>query len=127
MKKDRLDKLSNSRGVIAALAIDQRGSLRRMIAEAAAAPVDSITDAQLAEFKAVVTRALAPHASAVLLDPEYGLEATKTINGTGLLMAYEMDGYDNPRPNKMLALMPELSVRRLRDLGADGIKILLTY
>lgn len=127
MKKDRLSKLSNSSGVIAALAIDQRGSLRRMIAEAAGVAPEAISDAKLSEFKASVAKALAPHASAVLLDPEYGLEARKGLNGCGLLMAYEMDGYDNPRPHKMLALMPELSVRRLRDLGADGIKILLTY
>jgi tagatose 1,6-diphosphate aldolase len=42
-------------------------------------------------------------------------------------MTYECDGYENPRPNRMLALLPHLSVRRLRDLGADGIKILLSY
>ncbi len=38
-----------------------------------------------------------------------------------------MDGYENPRPHRMLALMPNQSVRRLRDLGAEGIKILLHY
>jgi tagatose 1,6-diphosphate aldolase len=127
MKKDRLTKLSNSSGVIAAMAIDQRGSLRRLIADAAGVAPEAISDSQLSEFKTTVARALAPHASAVLLDPEYGLEATKALNGSGLLLAYEMDGFENPRPNKMLALLPELSVRRLRDLGADGIKILLTY
>src|SRR6478672_11875275 len=127
MKKDRLSKLSNSSGVIAALAIDQRGSHRKMIAEAAGVAPAAISDGQLSEFKTSVARALEPHASAVLLDPEYGLDASRALNGCGLLLAYEMDGFENPRPNKMLALMPELSVRRLRDHGADGIKILLTY
>jgi tagatose 1,6-diphosphate aldolase len=42
-------------------------------------------------------------------------------------MTYECDGYENPRPNRMLALLPTLSVRRLRDMGAHGIKILLSY
>ena len=45
----------------------------------------------------------------------------------GLLITYESDGYENPRPHRMLALMPHLSVRRLQELGADGIKVLLSY
>lgn len=127
-KAKRLKALSTPDGIIAALAIDQRMSMRRMIADAAGQPVDRISDAQLVEFKAAVTAALTPYASAVLLDPEYGIEAAaKRAPGCGLLLAYEMDGYENPRPHKMLALMPELSVRRIRDLGADGVKILLTY
>ena len=99
-----------------------------MIAGAAGVPTDVITDAQLSEFKSAVTTALTPFTSAVLLDPEYGLAAReKRAPGCGLLLAYEMDGYENPRPNKMLALLPGQSVARLGELGADGIKILLTY
>ena len=75
-----------------------------------------------------MTAALTPHASAVLLDPEYGLDAVREkAPGCGLLLTYEADGYENPRPHRMLAFMPRLSVRRLRDLGADAIKILLSY
>ncbi len=114
--------------MIAALAIDQRKSMRHMIADAAGVAPEHIQDAQLSEFKTSVTKALTPHASAVLLDPEYGLPASHVrATGCGLLLAYEMDGFENPRPHKMLAVLPHLSVRRLRDLGADGIKILLTY
>ena len=127
-KAKRLRSLSTPHHTIAALAIDQRKSMRRMIADAAGSSPEDVPDERLAEFKAIVTEALTPHASAVLLDPEYGVPATHVrAPGCGLLMAYEMDGYENPRPHKMLALMPYLSVRRLRDLGADGIKILLTY
>jgi tagatose 1,6-diphosphate aldolase len=108
--------------------MDQRRSLRRMLAVAAETAEESISDAALADFKAAVTAALTPHASAVLLDPEYGLEAARRkAPGCGLLLTYESDGYENPRPHRMLALMPGVSVRRLRDLGADAIKILLSY
>jgi tagatose 1,6-diphosphate aldolase len=127
-KLRRLRAISTRRGVIAAVAMDQRRSLRRMIAAAAETPEESIPDAQLAEFKAAVTAALTPHASAVLLDPEYGLDAVREkAPGCGLLLTYEADGFENPRPHRMLALLPRLSVRRLRDLGADAIKILLSY
>jgi len=108
--------------------MDQRRSLRRLIAAAAGAAEESLSDAALGEFKASVTAALTPHASAVLLDPEYGLDAARRkAPGCGLLLTYESDGYENPRPHRMLALMPGVSVRRLRDLGADAIKILLSY
>jgi tagatose 1,6-diphosphate aldolase len=108
--------------------MDQRRSLRRMLAAAAGASDDSIPDAQLASFKSAVTAALTPQASAVLLDPEYGLDAVREkAPGCGLLLTYEADGYENPRPHRMLALMPHASVRRLRELGADAVKILLSY
>lgn len=126
-KAARLETLSSAGGVIEALAMDQRKSLRRMLADAASEPLEEISPAQLAEFKAAVTSALTPHASAVLLDPEYGLDAAKLRSPGGLLLTYEADGYENPRPHKMLALMPRVSVRRLRDLDADGVKILLSY
>lgn len=127
-KAARLRRLANSDGVIAAMAIDQRKSLRMMIAAAAGVETDAITDAQLLECKSAIVRELTPHASAVLVDPEFGRGAfaSRTPN-CGLLTTYEMDGYENPRPHRMLALMPELSVRRLRELGSDGIKILLSY
>jgi tagatose 1,6-diphosphate aldolase len=127
-KVRRLRAIADSRGVIAAVAMDQRRSLRRMIAAQAGVAENAISDAQLSDFKAAVTAALTPQASAVLLDPEYGLDAARLRTpGCGLLLTYEADGYDNPRPNRMLALMPGVSVRRLRDLGADAIKILLSY
>jgi tagatose 1,6-diphosphate aldolase len=110
------------------VAIDQRGSLRRMLAEAASVDVEQIGDAQLSEFKSAVARVLTPHASAILIDPEYGSQAVDQRDpACGLLLTYEADGYENPRPHRMLALMRNLSVRRLRDMGADGIKILLSY
>lgn len=127
-KAARLRRLSDSRGVIAAIAVDQRKSLRAMIARAAGVPLESISDRQLGEFKSAVARVLTPHASAILIDPEFGATAfAERAPGCGLLATYEMDGYENPRPHRMLALMPEYSVRRLRDLGAEGIKILLSY
>jgi tagatose 1,6-diphosphate aldolase len=108
--------------------MDQRKSLRQMIAAAAGETPDLISDRQLSEFKTAVTKVLSGSVSAVLLDSEYGLDAApKRARSCGLLMTYEADGYENPRPHRMLALMPGLSVRRLRDMGADAVKILLSY
>jgi tagatose 1,6-diphosphate aldolase len=127
-KRRLLQSLSTANGMIAALAIDQRKSLRRLIAQAAGCEPERITDERLVEFKAAVTKVLTRETSAVLLDPEYGSRASEQrAKSCGLLLAYEMDGYENPRPHRMLALPPGLSVRRLCASGAQGIKILLHY
>lgn len=127
-KAERLRKLATSDGVIAAVAVDQRKSLRHMIAKAAGLGLDAVTDAQLGEFKSAVARVLTKHASAVLIDSEFGSSAfAERAPHAGLLMTYEMDGFENPRPNRMLALLPHLSVYRLCEMGADGVKILLSW
>ena len=75
-----MDNLSNEAGVISALAIDQRGSLKRMLAEAANKPADETT---IVDFKKAVSKELTPYASAILTDPEYGLPATKVRDKRG--------------------------------------------
>ena len=55
---ERLDLLATSNGVIAALAMDQRKSLRRMIANAASHSPNDICDAKLTEFKSAVAEIL---------------------------------------------------------------------
>ncbi len=124
-KFDGINKLANERGVIAALAMDQRGSLRNAIGKAQGHPA---SEAQLSEFKVLVSEVLTPYASAILLDPEYGLEAVKhRAKGTGVLLAYEITGYDPKVKGRLPALLPTWSVRRLLSVGADTIKILLYY
>lgn len=127
-KRRRLASISTTNGVIAALAMDQRKSLRKMMAEAEGIAFEQVTDDRLAEFKTAITEKLSSEASAILLDPEYGLAASeKRAAGCGLLLTYEADGFENPRPHRMLALMPKWSVLRLAEHGADAIKILLSY
>lgn len=127
-KIQHLNALSNSNGVIAAAAMDQRGSLRKSIANAKGVPQDQINDDMMSEFKVAVSKALTPHASAILLDPEFGLPAAKArSHNAGLLLAYEESGYDNTKPGRMPDLLPHLSAKRIKDLGADAVKILLYY
>ena len=60
--------VSNNRGVIAAAAMDQRGSLQKALAKEKGADIPA---AMMEEFKSIVTEVLTPHASAILLDPEF--------------------------------------------------------
>ncbi|HEX6507108.1 MAG TPA: tagatose 1,6-diphosphate aldolase [Chloroflexota bacterium] len=120
-----LEHVSDSRGVIAAAAMDQRGSLKKALA---AASGKDIGREQMEEFKVIVTEVLTPHASAILLDPEYGLPAAaRRARGRGLLLAYEESGYDNTQPGRLPDLLPHESVRRIKEQGADAVKVLIYY
>ena len=66
--------VSDQRGVIAAAAMDQRGSLKKSLAKEKGG---DITDRDMEEFKELVTEVLTKHASAILLDPEWGLPASR--------------------------------------------------
>jgi tagatose 1,6-diphosphate aldolase len=117
--------VADGRGVIAAAAMDQRGSLQKALAKDSSG---KIGDAEMEEFKSIVTEVLTPHASAILLDPEWGLPASKRrAKNAGLLMAYEKTGYDKTGAGRLPDLLDQWSVRRLVEAGADCIKILLYY
>jgi tagatose 1,6-diphosphate aldolase len=119
-----LKAVSDARGVIAAAAMDQRGSLQKSLAKERGG---SASGTDLEDFKTLVTEVLTRHASAILLDPEYGLPAAKHRNGKGLLLAYEKTGYDAQTAGRLPDLLDVWSVRRLKEAGADCIKILLYY
>jgi tagatose 1,6-diphosphate aldolase len=120
--------LSNKNGVIAAAAMDQRGSLQKTIASAKGVPMDQVTPAMMEEFKVTVAKVLTPHASAILLDPEFGLPAAKArASNAGLLLAYEESGYDNTKVGRLPDLLPHVSAKRILDWGANAVKILLYY
>jgi tagatose 1,6-diphosphate aldolase len=122
-KFKNLQACANRKGVIAAAAMDQRGSLQKSIEKLGG---DSSRKG-MEDFKSVVTDVLTPHATAILLDPEYGLKAANQRHGKGLLLAYELSGYDNSKPGRIPDLLPNESVKRLKEQGATGVKILLYY
>lgn len=116
---------ADERGVIAAAAMDQRGSLQNSIAKARGAEA---TGTDLTAFKKAVTEVLTRHSSAILMDPEFGLPALPgRAPQTGVLLAYEKTGYDVNVKGRLPDLLPNWSVRRLHEAGADAIKILLYY
>src|SRR5947199_1782718 len=117
--------VSDERGVIAAAAMDQRGSLQKSLAKEKGG---EITDSMMEEFKSIVSEVLTPHASAILLDPEWGLPASRRrAKNAGLLLAYEKTGYDKTGPGRLPDLLDNWSVRRLKEAGANCVKVLLYY
>src|ERR1035438_9213000 len=127
-KLKHLKALSNHAGVIAAAAVDQRGSLQKSLASARGVDKKEVTHEMMSEFKTAVTKVLTPHCRAILLDPEFGLDARLARSkNAGLLLAYELSGYDNTQPGRLPDLLPHVSVKRIVNWGADAVKILIYY
>ncbi|MEY8462557.1 tagatose-bisphosphate aldolase [Streptococcus merionis] len=124
-KRRYMEKLSDENGIISALAFDQRGALKRLMAQH---QDEEPSVAQMEELKVLVAEELTPFASSMLLDPEYGLPATKALHkGAGLLLAYEKTGYDTTSTKRLPDCLVDWSVKRLKEEGADAIKFLLYY
>ena len=120
-----LNAMADERGIIAAAALDQRGLLKKMLARELG--VSDPPEAMMVDFKRLVAGSLTKHASAILLDVEYGLPASKNVNGKGLLLAYEKSGYDTSGPEKLPSLTEGWSVLRLKEAGANAIKVLVYF
>jgi len=120
-----LKAVSDGRGVIAALAMDQRGLLRNMLKKELGG--SEPPNEMVSEFKTLVAQTLTKEAASILLDIEYGLEATKHINGKGLLLAYEHAGYSPDKPERLPSLFEGWSALRIKEAGANAVKILVYY
>ncbi|WP_202901878.1 tagatose 1,6-diphosphate aldolase [Thermogemmatispora carboxidivorans] len=126
-KLKRLRSCADEHGIITALAIDHRTNLAQALAVARGSH-EEVSASDLGTFKRLVTRILSPYASAVLLDPEYGLDALAVRHpSTGVILAYERSGYSANGRYEPPEVIPDYSVRRLVEVGAQAIKVLLHY
>ncbi|QRN50406.1 tagatose-bisphosphate aldolase [Macrococcoides bohemicum] len=124
-KKRFLEKVSDENGIISALAFDQRGALKRMMS---AFQEEDPTVEQIENLKSLVAKELTEYASSILLDPEYGLPASKVKHkDAGLLLAYEKTGYDATTKGRLPDCLVEWSAKRIKEQGADAVKFLLYY
>lgn len=120
-----MNRLSDENGIISALAFDQRGALKKLMKQYSTEEPDP---SMMERIKVLVARELTPYASSILLDPEYGLPASKAVHeGTGLLLAYEKTGYDVSNNERLPDCLADWSVKRLKEAGADAVKFLLYY
>lgn len=131
-----MQKLADENGVIKAAAMDQRGSLVSRLSSACGIEKGEVTDEMMEEFKEAVSDILTPYASAILLDPEWGLPGARARQeGTGLILSYEKSSasrkyaeiYSHSLPAKVKELMPNWTVRKSVVRGADAVKLLIYY
>ena len=123
-----LQQIASPEGILIMCAMDHRGSMLTMLGG---------DDPKEAGYEAMVERklelcsTLAPHASAVLLDPLYG--AAQCISRgvlpgrTGLLVSSEASGYTGSREHRLTELLDGWSVEKIKRMGGSAVKILVYY
>lgn len=129
-KRRRLARLADREGRFRMVAVDQRGSLRRMLARALGVAPGEVPGERLTQAKVLIVSALAPYATAVLLDPEYGYpQALSALPGdVGLLLALEATGYEEGEGReRRTRLLEGWDPERFLHAGADALKLLLYY
>jgi tagatose 1,6-diphosphate aldolase len=122
----RLSQCGDEAGTFCILAIDHRDNLIAELQKGRNEPVERAT---VVAFKSAVLHA-AGAASAVLLDPDYGMPAV--MDGLvpahiGLLAPLEITDY-RPHPReRQPRLIPEWDVQKLARAGFSGAKLLLYF
>lgn len=123
-----LQQCATAQNVIAVLALDHRQGLRKALRPDAP---DTVTDTEMSAFKQQLTAALAPAASAMLLDPEVGAAqciASGALPGhIGLVAAVEATGYTGDASARESRILSGWSVAKAKRMGASAIKLLVYY
>ena len=121
-----LDRSSDTRGIFALAAMDHRDSLR-IAFESAGFPAPP--PERIAELKASVVRALAPHATGLLIDVELGAPAIAmgAPGPRGIVVPLEAQGYEDVAAGRVTTFLPGFSPALARTLGAAACKLLLPY
>lgn len=112
---------SSRKNIFNILAFDQRGTYRKML------PPDTDYDTA-AQMKRDIVVSLSFHATAVLLDNEYGLQSLVDMNGSsGVLMAYEESGYSGDSTYRGIKFEDTWTVEKIKLIGASAVKVLAYY
>jgi tagatose 1,6-diphosphate aldolase len=123
-----LQQLADSNGMMTMCAIDHRGALKRALNEKNPAAV-SYQD--IVDFKLDLCQAVAPFASAILLDPEYGagqaIAAGLLPGPKGLLVSMEKTGYTGGSTARITELLSGWSVKKVKKMGASAVKLLIYF
>jgi tagatose 1,6-diphosphate aldolase len=108
--------------------MDQRGSLQKMLN---VGKPESVSYEELRDAKLMLCKVLAPHASAVLIDPEYGaaqaIAAHVLLGDTGLLVSLEKSGYAGDIHARQAEVIPGWTIEKIKRMGANAVKILVYY
>ncbi len=123
-----LQTTSTKNGIFNILAIDHRDSLRVVIDPD---HPEAVPAAILTELKLAIIEQIAPHATAVMLEPEYSaaqaIAAGALPGHVGFLSALEEQGYLGDPYARQTTLLSGWSVAKAKRLGASGIKLLIFY
>lgn len=122
-----LNELTDSKGFLTVLALDQRGSLIRAMGLDKGDPdLYKI----IRDFKMETVKELLPACSAVLLDPQFSAAeaiAEGLIGQKGIIVATEETGYVEKPEGRVNQLVNGWSLEKAKRMGASAAKLLVYY
>ena len=123
-----LQQITSPDGIFTICAMDHRGSLQRMIDSQSP---EKVGYDEMVKRKIELCSTLGKHATAVLLDPDYGaaqcISSGSLPKSTGLLVSIESSGYGGGAENRVTELLNNWGVEKIKRMGASAVKILLYY
>jgi len=123
-----LDALARDSGTFLMVAMDQRESLRAMLAEHHPGPIG---DDRLVRFKVAVARELAPYASGFLIDRQFGFDEVVrqglVPDGCGLVLAGDAIVPEPGNPVGDTTIDPELDTTGAASAGVVALKLLVVW
>ncbi len=122
-----LRRLADAGGRFKMAAVDQRPPLFSLIKDKRGGTEAGYDD--MAAIKVSLTRALAPHSSAMLLDPiwAYPRAVGHVRPDQGLLVTVEDHAFGETPGGRESAEIADWNVAKIKRLGADGVKVLAWY
>ena len=123
-----LQQIANPDGIFTICAMDHRGSLRSMIDEE---NPQEVNHEEMVKRKLELCSSLAPHVSAVLLDPIFGaaqcVGSSVLPKTTGLLVSIEASGYTGGKEQRTTRLLDKWTIEKIKRMGASAAKLLVYY
>jgi tagatose 1,6-diphosphate aldolase len=122
-----LRRLADTNGLFKMMAIDQRTPIFGPIAKARG--LDQPPYGDIARLKAIFAQHLAPAASAILIDPNYGYSAAMphVPPECGLILSLEHHVVEDTPGGKKSREIPDWSAAKIRRIGADAAKVLVWH
>ncbi len=124
----RLQQCSTPRNTFAILALDHRQNLRNALNPQSPT---SVSDEEMVNFKRRVISSVASQASALLVDPQYGIAQTIAAGDlagcTSILAALEATGYTGDPTQRQSRLLPGWGAEKALRAGANAAKLLVYY
>jgi len=123
-----LQEIANSHGLFTITALDHRGSLQKALNPE---NPNMVGYQEMADYKVKLLNALAPHSSAILIDPVFGaataLRGNHILGTQGFLVSLEATGYTDSEGDRVTTVAEGWSVAKIKRMGASAVKILLYY
>jgi tagatose 1,6-diphosphate aldolase len=124
-----LRRMATPQGHFTMVALDQRPPIATLIADKRGIAPAQVDFADMVAVKRVLVDVLGPHASAMLLDPNFAFPAAleRLPAHTGLVVTLEDHRFEDTPGGRRSHSIADWSVEKIKRAGGDGVKVLAWY